>query len=85
MYKSVFLPAVQKFLPQLEALLSSSGFFSKHGPCWVDFVVAEVVDTHHNVHADLIETNSKLWEHSQRVYALPQLQEYVKNRPFSPA
>ncbi|KAI6204552.1 hypothetical protein M3Y94_00688000 [Aphelenchoides besseyi] len=80
-----FLPAANKYFPLMEQKLkeSNSGFFGSSGPSYVDFFVNESIEVLKQPHYEqkLIEEIAPLLvEHSKRVNALPQLQDYLSKR-----
>uniref|UniRef100_A0A915EBP3 glutathione transferase n=1 Tax=Ditylenchus dipsaci TaxID=166011 RepID=A0A915EBP3_9BILA len=56
LYKDVFLPGMQKYLPLYVKTLkeSGSGFVAKSGLTWVDFMLAEFLTTLKNMHPEEI-------------------------------
>jgi glutathione S-transferase len=70
-------PYYDKFLKE-----SGTGFFGKSGPSYVDFYIADAFYTLHGVEKDLLDKKYPyLVEHYKRVYALPELQNYLSTRP----
>uniref|UniRef100_A0A914EF00 glutathione transferase n=1 Tax=Acrobeloides nanus TaxID=290746 RepID=A0A914EF00_9BILA len=83
LYKTVFVPAIDKNIPILEKLLkdSGSGFFSKSGVSWVDFYVASFTETLEGMAPEVVSKYSEILKHKEKVYALPQLKKYLDSRP----
>ncbi|KAI6219212.1 Glutathione S-transferase protein [Aphelenchoides besseyi] len=77
-----FLPALKKYAPKMETLLRKqpSGFFGRT-VSWVDFYVAGTVRTFDIIDATSLVAYPTLSAHYERVYALPQLQAYLKKDP----
>ncbi|KAE9552229.1 hypothetical protein FO519_004573 [Halicephalobus sp. NKZ332] len=86
LYNSQFKPAAEKYIPALERSLnaSGSGFFGKSGVTFVDFFVAEYVNTLHGFLPEFFEKHQGLLEHSKRVHSLPQLEGYLSTRVKTP-
>lgn len=82
----MFLPASERHFPKLEKLLkeSGSGFFGKSGPSWVDFFIAEGVNTLNGFAPDFFKKYPDLLAFKERVHSLPQLKEYIKTRKQTP-
>uniref|UniRef100_A0A914YB62 glutathione transferase n=1 Tax=Panagrolaimus superbus TaxID=310955 RepID=A0A914YB62_9BILA len=85
-YAKYFEPTVKQYLPVMIKLLkeSKSEFFADSGATWVDFLVAEYIDSIHGHAPDVLKNYSELLEHSKRVHSLPQLQKYLQSRPTTP-
>jgi glutathione S-transferase len=78
----VFVPGVAKLFPKFVKLLeqSGSGFFAPSGVTYVDFAVAEYLHfVRHHV-PDVLDKYPELSAFLDRVYALPQLKEYLAVR-----
>uniref|UniRef100_A0AC34Q6R0 Glutathione S-transferase n=1 Tax=Panagrolaimus sp. JU765 TaxID=591449 RepID=A0AC34Q6R0_9BILA len=77
---------VKKYWPKLVQALraSKSRFFADSGLTWVDFFVAEYTDSIAKTFPVLVSQFPDLIQHSSRVHALPQLQDYLKTRPEMP-
>ena len=84
-YNEKFVPAVEKFFPFFVKSLkeSDSGFFAKSGVSWVDFHVANSVQTILNLASDVLKNYPEILEHHKRVHGLPQLQKYLTSRKES--
>uniref|UniRef100_A0AC34R578 Glutathione S-transferase n=2 Tax=Panagrolaimus sp. JU765 TaxID=591449 RepID=A0AC34R578_9BILA len=83
LFNRQFKPAADKYIPALERALhaSGSGFFSKKGVSYVDFYVAEYVDTLNGFLPEFLVKHPALLDHSKRVHDLPQIQKYLSTRP----
>ncbi|KAE9548485.1 hypothetical protein FO519_008301 [Halicephalobus sp. NKZ332] len=83
MRQSHLLPALNSSLPKIVELLkkSKSGFFADSGLTWVDFLVADYMTSAFKAAPEIEEKFPELKEHIKRVMGLPQLQEYLENRP----
>lgn len=78
---------MDKFAPYYERFLkeSGSGFFGKNGPSYVDFYIADAFFTLHGLEKELMEKKySFLIDHYKRVFALPELQNYLSSRQQTP-
>lgn len=86
LHKEVFVPAVEKYFPNLEKALadSGSGFFGKSGVSWVDFYLASAFLTFQKFSPDEMKKHPELEKHCEKVHALPQLKEYFSNRKDTP-
>lgn len=82
LHGDVFKPAMEKHMPVLEKLLkeSGSGFFVKGGESWVDFYIANFLETFEKMSPKLMEQFKELKKHQEKVYALPQLKKYIEGR-----
>uniref|UniRef100_A0A7E4VI64 glutathione transferase n=1 Tax=Panagrellus redivivus TaxID=6233 RepID=A0A7E4VI64_PANRE len=82
-----FKPAVDKYITPMERQLkeSGSGFFVASGVTYLDFFVAEYVDTLNAMFPQIFQRFPLLLEHTKRVHALPQLQAYLAKRPKTAA
>ncbi|KAH7696718.1 Nagst-1 protein [Aphelenchoides avenae] len=76
-------PTLERLHKHLEKTLddSGSGFLARKGVTWLDFFVTERMVTMHKAQPELYETHPKLLEYIRRVHNLPQLKEYIANRP----
>lgn len=85
LHDEVFKPAMEKYCPILEKLIeeSGSGFFAKSGVSWADFFMANIYETNMEMSPDVMGKFTELKKHMERVYALPQLKEYLDKRPKS--
>ena len=83
MRQSHLLPALNTYLPKVVELLkrSKSGFFADSGLTWVDFLVADYMISAFKAAPEIDGKFPELKDHIQRVLSVPQLQEYLKNRP----
>ena len=84
-FQESFMPGVEKYAPQLEDFLQNSknGWLIPSGITYVDFVIAELTDTVHNFYNLYKFRFPLLAQHSERVHQLPELQEYLRSRPYS--
>jgi glutathione S-transferase len=78
----VFLPAVANTFPKFVKLLqqSGSGFFAPSGLTYVDFAVADYLHSRIRNDPDVMAEYPELNAFAERVYALPQLKEYLAAR-----
>jgi glutathione S-transferase len=78
----VFVPGVAKLFPKFVKLLeqSGSGFFAPSGLTYVDFVLAEYFVNVRRNEPDVFGEYPELIAFVDRVYALPQLKEYLAAR-----
>lgn len=69
LYKSQFLPAVEKYFPIYERRIrtSPSGFISSSGLTWIDFLVAEWLNGLHTIHPDVVGRYPELVMYCHRV------------------
>ncbi|KAL3114476.1 hypothetical protein niasHT_011605 [Heterodera trifolii] len=79
----VFEPGAKRILPLFEKLLkeSGSGYMLKSGLSMVDFQVANFLYTFTKLEPETINAHPELFKYVDRVHALPQLQQYLKQRP----
>ncbi|KAI6214292.1 Glutathione S-transferase-1 [Aphelenchoides besseyi] len=85
-----FLPAVEKFLPQIEKKLreAGSGWFGQSGLSFVDFYIAEAnkdlwyrtIRTLNNVEGELLKKFPLIQRHNSDFYKLPELKDYLEKR-----
>uniref|UniRef100_A0A914CFM7 glutathione transferase n=1 Tax=Acrobeloides nanus TaxID=290746 RepID=A0A914CFM7_9BILA len=82
LYKEKFVPAVEKYFPLYKKYLkeSGNGFLFKSGTTWVDFHLAESNFTWNNYIPDFFASHPEFKQHVGKIYALPQLQNYLKSR-----
>uniref|UniRef100_A0A915CVE0 glutathione transferase n=1 Tax=Ditylenchus dipsaci TaxID=166011 RepID=A0A915CVE0_9BILA len=82
LYNETFVPAMKQYLPVYVKTLkeSGSGYLMNCGLTWVDFTVANFLTTVKNLHPEELEKFPDLEEYRQRIYSLPSLQNYLKNR-----
>lgn len=82
-YNNHMLPAIKKYFPVLEkaASQSQSGFFLDSGISFVDFELANTVESLRNFHPSLLAPFPCLQSVADRVFAIPRLQNYLANRP----
>uniref|UniRef100_A0A914EER2 glutathione transferase n=1 Tax=Acrobeloides nanus TaxID=290746 RepID=A0A914EER2_9BILA len=83
LYNTVFKTSMEKNMPVLEKLLkeSGSGFFAKSGVSWVDFYIANFMETFEELGPSVMSAYKDLLKHKETVYALPQLKKYLESRP----
>ena len=82
--KDVYVPGVARILPLYEKLLkeSGSGFFASSGLTFVDFMVADYLNTWvERVEPDMLKDHPELAAFVKRVHSVPQLQSYIASRP----
>jgi glutathione S-transferase len=80
-------PNLEKFGPHFERIFkeSGSGFFVKSGVSYADFYIADTVYSLHGFDKELFEKKCPYFvEHFKKVYALPELQNYLSSRPQVP-
>jgi len=84
-FQESFMPAVEKYAPKLEELLQNTkkGWLMSSGITYADFVIAELTDTIQNFYNLYKVRFPLLAQHSERVHQLPELQEYLRSRPYS--
>ncbi|KAI1708449.1 putative glutathione S-transferase 5 [Ditylenchus destructor] len=82
--KDVFLPAAPRIFPQYikQVKESKSGFLVPSGVTYVDFIVAEFMGSWvSKLEPQFMKENyPEIGEYVNKVYSLPQIKEYVKNR-----
>ncbi|KAI1719244.1 putative glutathione S-transferase 6 [Ditylenchus destructor] len=85
MHKEVLLPAVEKNFPVYVRVLknSGSGFLTKGGLTWPDFLVAEFLTTINNMDATILKKYPDLEQYRQRVHSQPTIKSYVAARKHS--
>ncbi|KAI1696129.1 glutathione S-transferase 1 [Ditylenchus destructor] len=82
----LFDPAIQKYFPIFERILSESGsgFMVPSGLTYVDFYVSEYLSTANNLVPGTLETKSTvLKDYVTRVQQHPSIQNYVSRRKYS--
>ncbi|CAD5219443.1 unnamed protein product [Bursaphelenchus xylophilus] len=80
-YNEVLLPNVEKHFPKILAQLKPSGYFGKAGPTFVDFYWAEIIGQYRQFCPELMAKYPQFEKLRERINSLPQIQEYLKNRP----
>uniref|UniRef100_A0A914PND3 glutathione transferase n=1 Tax=Panagrolaimus davidi TaxID=227884 RepID=A0A914PND3_9BILA len=82
LYKNTYLPAAEKVYGRLGEILSksTSGFLANHGVTWGDFLLSETTLTLQSLDPEFSTRFPFMSEHQKKVYEVPQLQEYLKNR-----
>ncbi|KAI6190774.1 Glutathione S-transferase-1 [Aphelenchoides bicaudatus] len=85
LFKNQFEPSLKNVAPQLVKKLGEqrSGFFSSQ-LSWVDFYVADAVFTFNGFVPQAMQPYPELLQHQKKVYALPELKQYIANRPTTP-
>ncbi|KAI6184852.1 GST protein [Aphelenchoides bicaudatus] len=80
---SCLVPTLPNYMPLYEQILkeSGSGFFVASGVTWVDFYVSEFFLNLQNYAPNVIGEYKFVAEYLERVHNLPQIKEYIKNRP----
>ncbi|KAI1708448.1 putative glutathione S-transferase 5 [Ditylenchus destructor] len=82
--KDVFLPAAPRIFPQYikQVKESKSGFLVPSGLTYVDFMVADYLEYWiSKLEPQFMKENyPEIGEYVNKVYSLPQIKEYVKNR-----
>lgn len=76
-------PTLERLHVHLEKTLaeSGSGFLAPSGVTWLDFFVTERMVTMHKAKPEIYEAHPKLLDYIRRVHNLPQLKQYIANRP----
>uniref|UniRef100_A0A914CPV3 glutathione transferase n=1 Tax=Acrobeloides nanus TaxID=290746 RepID=A0A914CPV3_9BILA len=82
LYKD-FAKAFDELAKHIEKYLKNAGngFLFAGGLTWMDFSASEFHDTLNGFHPELFKNHPELLKHSEKVHSLPQLQDYLKNRP----
>uniref|UniRef100_A0AC34G9M4 Glutathione S-transferase n=1 Tax=Panagrolaimus sp. ES5 TaxID=591445 RepID=A0AC34G9M4_9BILA len=83
-FYEIYRPAVKQYFTILEEFASKStrdGFLLSSGISYADFGVANVFEIVNALNPELVIEFTNVKELSQRVFALPQLQYYLNNRP----
>ncbi|CAD5220925.1 unnamed protein product [Bursaphelenchus okinawaensis] len=83
LFTNLFTPTCEKQLPVIEGHITSNGFFHESGVSYVDFYFADLFKTFYNVHQNVMSKYPKLVEHMKKVFELPELQAYLKQRSDS--
>ncbi|CAD5215217.1 unnamed protein product [Bursaphelenchus xylophilus] len=83
--RDVFLPAVERHLPTYVKLLkkSKSGFFGKK-VSWIDFTISEFLYTIKTYEGRILRKFPQLVRFLDRVYHLPEIRAYLKERTRTP-
>jgi hypothetical protein len=81
--KDKFIPAWQKYGPHFEAALkeANSGFYAPSGLTYLDLIMSQGSERMLETEPELVKDFPLFVAHGKRVNALPELQEYLKNRP----
>jgi glutathione S-transferase len=82
LYKNSYLPAAEKVYGRIGEHLSksTSGFLANSGLTWGDFLLSESTLTLQGMDTEFASRYPYMVEHQKKVYAVPELQEYLKNR-----
>ncbi|CAD5213737.1 unnamed protein product [Bursaphelenchus okinawaensis] len=78
--KTNFIPNCQSQLPRIISLIKSNGFFSEKGVSYVDFYISNYIHTYLKIAEEEVKKYPEMVAHRDRVFALPQIQEYLKQR-----
>ncbi|KAI6219714.1 Glutathione S-transferase-1 [Aphelenchoides besseyi] len=83
LHQEVFLPAARKALPVYDNLIkwSTSGFLLPGGLSYIDFVVAEHLHTIFLMEPQFAEEYPSLTKFKNKIHTLPQIADYVRQRP----
>jgi len=81
--ESVYVPKAAQHLPYYVKLLkqSGSGFFAPSGLTFVDFIIADYFCTQKRIEPEMLKNYPELEAHYTKVHSLPQLKDYLANRP----
>uniref|UniRef100_A0A914QWV2 glutathione transferase n=1 Tax=Panagrolaimus davidi TaxID=227884 RepID=A0A914QWV2_9BILA len=82
-YKETFEPGVKKYFGMLEKYASQGpqdGFFFSSGVTYADFAVANMIEVIDNLHPEILFKYKNVKAITQRVFAIPQLQKYLRSR-----
>ncbi|KAI6187528.1 Glutathione S-transferase-1 [Aphelenchoides besseyi] len=90
--KEQFLPAIEKYLPQIEDILRNygSGFYARSGLSWIAFYVAEArklelsIRTIKDMEDDSLKKYSLILNHSPHFYHMPEPKAYLNKRGLIP-
>lgn len=76
------MPAIHKYFPFIVQALkkSGSGFFAKSGLSWVDFYVANNIQTIKNFNPEILDEYPEILEHHKKVYSISKLKNYFAER-----
>ena len=80
------LKYIQKYMPLLESACSnkySHGFIFTSGLTFADFAVASIFETLEDFYPESVESYENTKNLKEKVFALPQLQQYLSQRPKS--
>ncbi|KAH7689515.1 glutathione S-transferase-1, partial [Aphelenchoides avenae] len=79
--KTSFLPAIARFFPvYVRKLKDNGGFLTGKEFVWSDFIVADYITTVENVDPEVLKDYPEMVAFRDRVYGLPKIKDYVKNR-----
>ncbi|KAI6216975.1 GST protein [Aphelenchoides fujianensis] len=81
--KQHLLPTIAFFMPLFNRIVerSTSGFIANSGITYVDFFVVEMVQSLFVLAPEAVSSFAALRKYADRIYALPQLAKYLKERP----
>lgn len=84
LHDTLFKTSMEKNMPIMEKLLNESGtgFFGKF-VSWVDFYIANFIETFEGLSPNVMGAYKDLAKHKENVYALPQLKKYLEGRSKS--
>ncbi|CAD5219433.1 unnamed protein product [Bursaphelenchus xylophilus] len=80
----VFLPAVEKYFPNIIELLRPNYIFGRNGITYVDLYWANIIEFYKKHARDVIEKYPQFMEQERLIKAVPKLQEYFATRPKCP-
>uniref|UniRef100_A0A7E4VKV5 glutathione transferase n=1 Tax=Panagrellus redivivus TaxID=6233 RepID=A0A7E4VKV5_PANRE len=85
LFKDVYIPNRDTAFKRLGDLLSKSksGFVVDSGVTYVDFFIADHITTLLNLDPSFEKTFPEIVAYQKKVYALPQLKDYITTRNFS--
>jgi len=87
-YKSVFVPAVDKYVTFLEKSLkdAGSGFFVGSNVTWVDIQIAESAQRLEEIagHPELFDKYPLFKAHTKHILELDHIKKYIATRPKTP-
>ncbi|CAJ0579695.1 unnamed protein product, partial [Mesorhabditis spiculigera] len=86
LYKTVYIPARDKYFGNLEERLekNGTGFLVGDSVTWADLVVADHMTTILLHHADAFDNFPKVQALKKRVDEIPQIAAWIKERPNTP-
>eukprot|EP00178_Gracilaria_changii_P002165 TRINITY_DN13236_c0_g1_i1.p2 TRINITY_DN13236_c0_g1~~TRINITY_DN13236_c0_g1_i1.p2 ORF type:complete len:125 (+),score=19.07 TRINITY_DN13236_c0_g1_i1:303-677(+) len=75
------IPNWQPYVKKLAGLLGDKQFIAGE-LTWIDFAIADFIQTLNLLHADILKDAPKLTEYQQRVWGLPELKNYFASDRF---